>query len=164
MTYTKKTLEEFEGREEWMGFGYLGGFGWRSQETDEILIAAANEAGITEEQFFQFCNSKPGRKLDQIFEGKYVDGKFEPYWPIRECKTCGIWQSRDKMDIVGFQGRKAPPGSRRRGGSFESTKSKTVICSDCGLPTAFKKGPHADLHEKLVKFLPEICKELEDEN
>jgi hypothetical protein len=144
MTYTKETLEKFEGRDEWKGFGYLGGFGWRSQETDEILIAAANEAGITEEEFFQFCNSKPGRKLDQIFEGKWEDGvdrildprEFTSYWPVRVCDDagCSIWHSTDSGDA----------------------------CEDCGSSTT-AHGPHKDLHGELVKFLPEVCSDLMEE-
>ncbi len=83
MTFTHETLEKFEGREDYLGFGYLGGFGWRSPRTDEILLAAANEAGISEEDFFEFCNSKGGRKLDEIFEGEHDEkGDWVNYWPV----------------------------------------------------------------------------------
>ena len=155
MTFTRETLEDFEGREEWMGFGYLGGFGWRSQETDEILIAAANEAGITEEDFFEFCNSKPGRKLDQIFEGVWEipfpsdgtteekdnwlenknneRGEWTNYWPVQEDEEGVLWGMDDDEQDRNF------------------------------IPIITTHPVHKDLHAKLVEFLPEICKELKEE-
>lgn len=156
MTFTRETLEDFEGREEWMGFGYLGGFGWRSQETDEILIAAANEAGITEEDFFEFCNSKPGRKLDQIFEGVWEipfpsdgtteekdnwlmnnnneRGEWTNYWPVQEDEEGVLWGMDDDEQDRNF------------------------------IPIITTHPVHEDLHAKLVEFLPEICKELKEEH
>lgn len=136
MTFTHETLEKFEGREDYLGFGYLGGFTWRSTRTDEILLAAANEAGISLEDFFQFCNSKGGRKLDEYFEGEYDEkGDWFNYWPVQEDEEGVRWSIDDDEQK---RGKDAP----------KIVKTNSV---------------HESLHAKLVDFLPDYCKLLREE-
>ena len=130
MTHTKETLDKFEEREDWCGHGYLGGFLWRTDETDEILLAAANEADLTEEQFFEFCNSKPGRKLDESFEDD---------WPVQICtdENCGIYHNAD--------------------GNFSSQEG--AYCEDCGAVTT-RRDASDTLHSELTDFLRATSVEL----
>lgn len=54
------TLDEFEDREDFLGYGYLGN-SFRTGDTDRYLIKAANFHGIEKEDLFMWCNSKWGR-------------------------------------------------------------------------------------------------------
>ena len=143
MSFTHETLENFEGREDYMGFGYLGGFDWRSLRTDEILLAAANEAGISEEDFFQFCNSKGGRKLDEYFEGEYDEkGVWVNYWPVQEDEEGVRWSIDDD----------------------EQKRAEVYSDSELNPPKIVKSNSvHESLHAKLVEFLPRDCKMLREE-
>lgn len=58
--HTQETLRRFEDRPDFMGYGYLGN-SFRTEDTDRYLLKAANAHGISEEDLFEWCNSKYGR-------------------------------------------------------------------------------------------------------
>jgi hypothetical protein len=79
MAITKRTtalLDEFEERDDWLGYGYLGhrsdlgshvtetreypGKPAVRQRVDRAVLAAADELGWTDEMLFHWCNSKMG--------------------------------------------------------------------------------------------------------
>lgn len=58
--HTQETLRRFEDRPDFRGYGYLGS-SFRTEATDRYLVKAANALGISEEDLFEWCNSKFGR-------------------------------------------------------------------------------------------------------
>lgn len=64
-TFTAKDLRQAEADDRWGGFGYLGERkplkAADRKRADALLLEAATIGGWTDEEFFQFCNSRPGR-------------------------------------------------------------------------------------------------------
>lgn len=65
MKYTRKTIEQFREREEWGGFGFLGTIEHASKKkrskAENAVCRAAMELELSEDKFFEWCNSRPGR-------------------------------------------------------------------------------------------------------
>ena len=67
MVHTTADFDKMATKDEWLGFGYLGErknqreMGRDTTEADEKAIAEANRLGLTDEELFDWANSKNGR-------------------------------------------------------------------------------------------------------
>jgi len=65
MKFTRKTLDKFCEREEWGGYGFLGTVEELPKKfrakAENAVCRAATELGLSEDMFFEWCNSRPGR-------------------------------------------------------------------------------------------------------
>lgn len=64
-TFTAKDIRKAEQDDRWGGFGYLGERKLLKaadrKRADALLLEAATIGGWSDEEFFQFVNSRPGR-------------------------------------------------------------------------------------------------------
>lgn len=77
--FTPAVFDQFENRDEYLGFGYLGARRMTEPGTEELatvdaaVLDRAADLGLTEDQLFDWANSRMGRWFGDIAFGSYHD-------------------------------------------------------------------------------------------
>jgi len=89
MELTPEIFDSFTRRDDWLGFGYLGsrrnelamGRAALVAEADEIVLNRLRERGLTQEELFEWSNSKRGRWFGDCYFGSHTHHHATDYLP-----------------------------------------------------------------------------------